>query len=293
MERAFTVKSARIETFSVRLHSTDLAQIHAFLQEKHQKYQVFAPVPFVLELDNDTPDDLDFSAIVQAFAEHGLRIIAVRHRSKHWQEKVQAANLLSLYHQDKMAETSSDNHVENTHTDETPETENVQAACNDDDETDDTPTSETDNPATDDNETTNENDDSDTVDEKQTEPETEPEPELTARPTLVVNTPVRTGQQVYAKNADLIVLGMVSEGAEVIADGNIHIYAPMRGRALAGESGDTNARIFMQSMQAELVSIAGIYRVFEQDLPPHLHKQAVRIELQEDDRLAISAIQAQ
>ena len=88
-------------------------------------------------------------------------------------------------------------------------------------------------------------------------------------------------------------MGMVSEGAEVIADGNIHVYAPLRGRALAGESGDKTARIFVQSMQAELVSVAGIYRVFEQDLPPHLHKHAVKIELQEDERLAISAINAQ
>ncbi|ULJ68949.1 septum site-determining protein MinC [Wielerella bovis] len=125
------------------------------------------------------------------------------------------------------------------------------------------------------------------------ETETEPELELTARPTMVINHPVRTGQQIYAQKSDLLVLGIVSEGAELIADGNIYVYAPMRGRALAGESGDKNARIFIQSMQAELVSIAGIYRVFEQNLPPHLHKHAVRIELQEDDRLAISAINTQ
>lgn len=115
---------------------------------------------------------------------------------------------------------------------------------------------------------------------------------LPARKTYVVNTPVRTGQQVYAEHADLIVLGMVSEGAEVIADGNIHIYAPMRGRALAGASGDIHARIFIQSMQAELVSIAGIYRVFERQLPEHLHRQAVQVELIED-RLSLSAIQAE
>ncbi|AUX62540.1 septum site-determining protein MinC [Simonsiella muelleri ATCC 29453] len=113
-----------------------------------------------------------------------------------------------------------------------------------------------------------------------------------AKQTIVVSTPVRTGQQIYAEKADLIVLGIVSPGAEVIADGNIHIYAPLRGRALAGASGDRKARIFVQSMQAELVSIAGIYRTFEQKLPQHLHKQPVRIELQ-DDRLAISSIVAE
>ena len=88
-------------------------------------------------------------------------------------------------------------------------------------------------------------------------------------PTVLVAEPVRTGQQVYAENADLIVTGTVSEGAELIADGNIHIYASMRGRALAGAKGRRDARIFIHSMQAELVSIAGIYRNFEQQLPEH------------------------
>ena len=111
-------------------------------------------------------------------------------------------------------------------------------------------------------------------------------------PTVLVSTPVRTGQQVYAENGDLIVTGIVSQGAELIADGNIHIYAPMRGRALAGAKGNTNARIFIHSMQAELVSVAGIYRNFEQDLPEHLHKKPVQVSLQ-DNRLVISAIDAE
>lgn len=110
-------------------------------------------------------------------------------------------------------------------------------------------------------------------------------------PTVLVAEPVRTGQQVYAENADLIVTGTVSEGAELIADGNIHIYASMRGRALAGAEGRRDARIFIHSMQAELVSIAGIYRNFEQQLPEHLYRKPVQIHLQ-DDRLVIAAIAA-
>ncbi|MDO5058351.1 MAG: septum site-determining protein MinC [Neisseria sp.] len=110
-----------------------------------------------------------------------------------------------------------------------------------------------------------------------------------ARPTVFVSTPIRTGQQVYAEGADLIVTGVVSEGAEIIADGNIHVYAAMRGRALAGADGRQDARIFIHSMQAELVSVAGIYRNFEQDLPEHLHKRAVQVYLQ-DDRLVVAAI---
>ncbi|MDO4696548.1 MAG: septum site-determining protein MinC [Neisseria sp.] len=111
-----------------------------------------------------------------------------------------------------------------------------------------------------------------------------------AKPTVLVSSPVRTGQQVYAEGADLIVTGAVSEGAEIIADGNIHVYAPMRGRALAGADGRTDARIFIHSMQAELVSVAGIYRNFEQDLPDHLNRRPVQIYLHEG-RLVVSAIQ--
>ena len=87
------------------------------------------------------------------------------------------------------------------------------------------------------------------------------------RSAVVVDKPLRSGQQVYAKDADLIVLAVVSFGAEVIADGNIHVYAPLRGRALAGAHGDTSARIFTTCLEPQLVSIAGIYRTTEKELP--------------------------
>ena len=80
---------------------------------------------------------------------------------------------------------------------------------------------------------------------------------------MVIDKPLRSGQRIYARGGDLVVLAMVSAGAEVIADGNIHIYAPLRGRALAGAQGDQKARIFTTSFEAELVSIGGIYRTFE------------------------------
>lgn len=80
--------------------------------------------------------------------------------------------------------------------------------------------------------------------------------------TRIVTQPVRGGQQIYAEG-DLIVLAPVSAGAEVLADGNIHIYAPLRGRALAGVQGNSDARIFCQSLEAELISVAGRYRVAE------------------------------
>jgi septum site-determining protein MinC len=86
---------------------------------------------------------------------------------------------------------------------------------------------------------------------------------VAANRTMIIDTPVRAGQRIYARGADLIITAAVNNGAEVIADGSIHIYAPLRGRALAGANGDTDARIFTLSMEAELVSIAGMYRTFE------------------------------
>lgn len=101
--------------------------------------------------------------------------------------------------------------------------------------------------------------------------------------------PVRSGQQVYAAGGDLILLGQVSAGAEVIADGNIHVYASLRGRALAGAKGDTSARIFCRSLEAELVAIAGNYRVIEEQ-DSDIWGQNVQMYLAEDERLIIERL---
>lgn len=85
-------------------------------------------------------------------------------------------------------------------------------------------------------------------------------------PPLVVERPLRSGQQVYAQGRDLIVLALVSHGAEVIADGHVHVYAPLRGRAIAGAKGNREARIFTTALQAQLLAIAGVYRTTD-DLP--------------------------
>ncbi|MGH8183731.1 MAG: septum site-determining protein MinC [Rhodanobacteraceae bacterium] len=100
--------------------------------------------------------------------------------------------------------------------------------------------------------------------------------------------PVRTGQQVYAQGCDLVVVGAVANGAEVLADGNIHVYGALRGRAFAGALGDTNTRIFCSEFRAEIVSIAGHYRVFE-DLPREFAGRAVQIRL-EQDKLQITLL---
>ena len=99
---------------------------------------------------------------------------------------------------------------------------------------------------------------------------------------------MRSGQQVYARGRDLTLTAMVGNGAEVIADGSIHVYGTLRGRALAGAQGDAGARIYCQNFQAELISIAGQYRVFE-DIPAALRGKPVQAWL-EDDKLKLAAL---
>lgn len=101
----------------------------------------------------------------------------------------------------------------------------------------------------------------------------------------VVSQPVRSGAQVYAKGSDLVVLGAVGAGAEVIADGHVHIYGPLRGRAIAGALGDREARIFCRALDAELIAVGGRYMVHD-DLPREVRGKPVMVVL-ENDRLAI------
>ena len=101
--------------------------------------------------------------------------------------------------------------------------------------------------------------------------------------TLVIDKPLRSGQKVYARGGDLVVLAMVNAGAEVAADGHIHVYAPLRGKAMAGARGNTQARIFALSLEAELVSIAGVYRTSENALPTDVQGKAAQIRLSNDD----------
>lgn len=118
---------------------------------------------------------------------------------------------------------------------------------------------------------------------KEAAPEKPAEPPApVVRPTKLVTTPVRGGVQIYAAGGDLIVLAPVSPGAELLADGNIHVYGPMRGRALAGVKGDTSARIFCQQLAAELVSIAGNYKVAEDLRRSPQWGQAVHVSLSGD-----------
>ena len=107
--------------------------------------------------------------------------------------------------------------------------------------------------------------------------------------TLVIDRPLRSGQQVYARGGDVILLDIVNFGAEVIADGHVHVYAPLRGKAIAGARGNTEARIFSTCMEAQLVAIAGIYRTSEVALPADVAGKPAQVWL-DDQKLVFEPI---
>ncbi|HQS80971.1 MAG TPA: septum site-determining protein MinC [Thiobacillus sp.] len=129
--------------------------------------------------------------------------------------------------------------------------------------------------------------------------EPEPAPEMapapqpaapSAVPTRIIDKPLRSGQRVYAAGGDIVVLAAVNPGAEVIADGSIHVYAPLKGRALAGARGDTSARIFTTHLEAELVSIAGVYRTFDTALDAAVAKKPAQIRLADASQIVIEPL---
>lgn len=127
-------------------------------------------------------------------------------------------------------------------------------------------------------------------------PEPVPAPVAVAAPasqssTLFVERPLRSGQQVYARGGDLVLLAGMSNGAEVIADGNIHCFGPLRGRALAGAQGDSAARIVATNFGPELVSIAGVYRTFERGIPENIAGRGALVRMSAADRGQIIEIE--
>jgi septum site-determining protein MinC len=112
---------------------------------------------------------------------------------------------------------------------------------------------------------------------------------------MVIDKPLRSGQQVYAKGRDLVLMSMVNPGAEVIADGHIHVYAPLRGKAIAGARGNSDARIFSLCLEAELISIAGVYRTSETPLPAEVRSKPTQVRLEggsENGKLIMEALRS-
>lgn len=122
-----------------------------------------------------------------------------------------------------------------------------------------------------------------------TSPAVKPKSEPVSTMAKVITKPVRSGTQVYAKGTDLVILAAVNAGAECIADGNIHIYGPLRGRALAGANGNKQAHIFCESLEAELIAVAGHYLTKDQIKPPKTNKPLIDICLN-GDKLKIDGI---
>jgi septum site-determining protein MinC len=127
--------------------------------------------------------------------------------------------------------------------------------------------------------------------EREEQPKAEPAPIPAPIPAsaLIIDKPLRSGQQVYARGRDVVVLAMVNAGAEVIADGHIHVYAPLRGKAIAGARGDAGARILTLSLEPELVSIAGVYRTSEVAWPKSVRGKPAQVRLV-DDKLVMEAL---
>ena len=115
------------------------------------------------------------------------------------------------------------------------------------------------------------------------------EPLPNGQQVMIIDTPVRAGQRIYARGCDLIVTAVVNNGAEIIADGSIHVYNTLNGRALAGASGNADARIFALNMSPELVSIAGVYRTFEDGFPAEFARSPAQIRLM-GDRIDILSV---
>lgn len=247
---AFELKSAALTLVAVLLHTTDLAQLAVAMSARFgDAPNVFDNDPVAIDLSRvrDSTTPIDFAALIALLQGHSMRPVAARAGSAAQMEAALAAGL---------AEAQSE---------PAPQREPARTS---DAQTQPPAQMPGHEPAT-------------VADAAMALASAPPNAVLPppTRTALVIDRPLRSGQRVYAKGADLIVLAVVSFGAEVIADGNIHVYGPLRGRALAGALGDTDARIFTTCLEPQLVSIAGIYRTSENDLPPGVLGKPAQVRL--------------
>ncbi|QRX83847.1 septum site-determining protein MinC [Glaciimonas sp. PAMC28666] len=241
------IKIATVVAVSVILHDVDLSVLDNALKEMTGGISDFFDNEFaVIDIAalEDSPNDIDWGALVRLLKTYQLNAVAVRNAPESMHPAV-IGNGLSI-----------DTVI-------APRTDSIAPL------------------------TAGQPIDESAADVEQVAPSTPPASPVTSatfplQQPMIVDTPVRAGQKIYARGTDLIITAMVNNGAEIIADGSIHVYAPLRGRALAGASGDTEARIFATAMEPELVSIAGVYRTFENGLPAELKGQAAQVRLNGD-----------
>ena len=245
----FDLKSTAWLLTALRLHSSDVDAIAAELQARFgDSPGLFDDDPLVLDISplRDAEDVPDFRALLQQLQQHRMQALAVQGGNPAQMAAARAAGLVAATEPEARAER---------------QTPAPSAAPEPAEQPPHTP-SATASPGT-------------------------PPAAVHAprKPALVVDKPLRSGQRVYARGADLVVLSSVSFGAEVIADGNIHVYGPLRGRAMAGARGDTTARIFSTALEPQLMSIAGIYRTAENPLPAAVAGRPAQVRLEGDSIL--------
>lgn len=236
---AFQLKGSLFTLTVLHLLSADTAAFEKQLQDTIAKApKFFEHAPIVIDL-NEFPAEtaeLELAAITQCLRSQGLIPVGIRGGNPVANKQATTVGLAILANSTSTQITTNNNNAPETNS----EAKQKYTASKPD---------------------TNANSDITEPKAKQTQTSTT---QAAANPTKVITQPVRSGQQIYAKGCDLIILSTVSHGAEVLADGHIHIYGALRGRALAGILGNTQARIFCNSMEAELISIAGRYLVSEQ-----------------------------
>ena len=273
----FQLKGSMLAVTVLELAHNDLSRLDRQLADKvAQAPNFFRDTPLVLALDKlpDGEGQLDLQGVLDICRRHGLRTLAIRANRE---EDLRLATMLDipvlppsgsrdrpLEPRDAAAAPANEGIVRRPRSEKLAEPVVEKAIDKASDKSDKT---------------------ADKAPEKAPEKTSEKAAEPAApavRPTKLVTTPVRGGVQIYAAGGDLIVLAPVSPGAELLADGNIHVYGPMRGRALAGVKGDTSARIFCQQLGAELVSIAGNYKVAEDLRRSPQWGQAVHVSLSGD-----------
>lgn len=267
----FNVKSAQLMLLAVVLDSADAHVLQARLSEYlADDPQTFAGQGAVLDLrhlhghsacatdegsqddnSNPAPPTIDFAALIAVLQRHGITAVAVRGGTPEQMQAGAAAGLLI-----------------------TPDAPHPRERAARAEKPTPAPVPEPPNPI---------------VQEVIREVVSEV-PVPTVLPTVVIDKDLRSGQQIYARDAHLVVLGAVNPGAEVIADGDVHVYAPLRGRAVAGAQGNTAARIFSTCMQPQLLSIAGNYRTFEEGLGAHISAQPAQAWLDEQEKLHLAAL---
>jgi len=239
-DSAIEIKGSVFTLPVLKICTTQIESIEQALKTHlAQSLSFFKNAPIVIDLERtkQLQPPMDFSALTQMLRKQQLVPVAVQKGSLEQHLQAEQAGLAILTGQASAKTNSAEQRVEQ---------DNTGSASN-------------------------------VISERKPRPESDSVSNVLLAPTKMVTQPIRSGQRIYARDGDLIVLAAVNAGAEVMADGNIHIYAPLRGRALAGVKGDESARIFCHYMEAELIAIAGAYRVFEDTVPSDIYQKSVQI----------------